>query len=1446
MPTQNQVVKIYQLKTIGYDELSKQLDNISKKFEAIKKAKLSTAGKLLSASDTDELKKYSQELASLTVKEQELKVQRQQMINDQKAANFQRQESIRKQKEEAQGNKVVAGSYNDIYQQQKKLYALVKNTPTGSPVTFQGQTLQYDQAITKLKQLSKAEQDFRRQFSKDNLLVGEYSSGIIKAFSSMGDVGGGVVKRLSSGFNQLKGQIGAFVVSFVGAQALIAGAQKAFSDTVRLDSLESALRSVSKTEQEFDVNTKFLIDTTRRLGLELLETTASYKNFYASATQAGLSADQSREIFEAAAEASATLKLSQQDTNGVLLAFGQIASKGKVQAEELRGQIGERLPGAFSIAARAIGVSQAELNKMLENGEVIANDFLPKFAAELKRTFGTDSTKNVEGLQASINRLKNRFTELLQENQAGLSNFFSFLINSAGVLIKLLPLLIIGLGLYTAEMFRAYVATQLTTKGTILYNLALAAQKIYVAAANAVLIGYYGSIALANGQITKSILLTRIWNTVVRANPLGIILTLLALTAGAFAVFAKSVSGSTTALAENARKQLALNDIEREANKIASEKIGKINSEIAVIKSSITSADTKRKAIENLIKTDKEFSNVIKGNIIDLKELDRAYQKVTDAIRLQARAQATAKLAAEKKAKFDEISILQENISRQAAIQQKKPRKDAEAFVILEELTSTEKKLLEGGFFGGRFTKAAPSLRIGGESVLLLKEELQPLLDELQALAKERQDTYETYLSYQEEADKDLENVLNKKKDQATNFQVDIKELKELIEALDKELGSFQGTQAEYDKKRAERERLQEKLDKIQGKKTSGRASRLTGDQKDAFKDIDAIRDQQIAEQKIAFQKQEIDESTYLNNILSINQKAIDDKLKLLKGANAEERKQIAELHLDRITEEQATNQKLYDIQAKALKDQLDLQLQQIENTNRDQQDNVNLSPVARAQAQLDADNASLAAKQKYFDELDQLSSRYNFDELQKAKQAAEEQARVVIDAQKQVSLQTLTEIKAASEREIAEIQIRYALRTSAILKNEKKSAEAKAKAIDQLNRIQKVDVLTAELNALTKEVAAKDKLQQESLINNDQYLQAVKEQTAKAAELQQAIEDALVPNAERVKRKFTSFKSLFQSSLRDLFNVEEGSEADAKFGQIISESFSLAQDALNSYFDAEEARIQRSLELQLERIDMDYQTAAARAQSVAETESLEKQYANRKRQAEQEAFNKTKELKKKEAKMALATELANIWSSVWSITPPWVAIALGAVMSALALGRHQLRVSEINSQTFEKGGKVPTKTGGKIKGPSHDKGGVPFNYEAEGGELAIINKKSVADNRVRTITGTNKQIASMINELGGGVSFANGAKVKMFASGGSLGQSLQPPVYTPSSVSSTTVINNATMSNEKLDGIIEALNRNSEETSKRIDRLEVVQVTKTVTQAQEKEVQQRNAGRIA
>lgn len=247
------------------------------------------------------------------------------------------------------------------------------------------------------------------------------------------------IRALEGATGRNQRNVGNYAQSFVGGLTKFAGqlglayggaeiVKSVFETTVALDSQNAALKNISKTQGEFLRNQQYLADISERLGLKISDVTGAYKSFYAAATQAGLSATETRRIFSAATEAASTLRLSSEDVNGVLLAFGQILGKGKVQAEELRGQIGERIPGAFAIAARSIGVTQAELSKMLEQGQLIASDFLPKFATELQNTFGNGGAK-VEGLQASVNRLSNAFTNLVSDNGSGLSTFFKLIID---------------------------------------------------------------------------------------------------------------------------------------------------------------------------------------------------------------------------------------------------------------------------------------------------------------------------------------------------------------------------------------------------------------------------------------------------------------------------------------------------------------------------------------------------------------------------------------------------------------------------------------------------------------------------------------------------------------------------------------------------------------------------------------------------------------------------------------------------------------------------------------------------------------------------------------------------------------------------------------------------------------------------------------------------------
>ena len=185
-----------------------------------------------------------------------------------------------------------------------------------------------------------------------------------------------------------------------------------------LDRVKLGLETVTGSAEASIQELGFLRNTATELGLAFSSVERSYIGLAAAAKGTNLEGEETRRLFVAVSKASAALQLDAEQVKGSMLALQQIISKGKVSAEELRQQLGERLPGAFQIAARSMGITTAELDKLLVTGRLTAEDFLPAFAAELERTFSSGAVKGAQSLTAQINRLKNEF-QLLKEALGG-------------------------------------------------------------------------------------------------------------------------------------------------------------------------------------------------------------------------------------------------------------------------------------------------------------------------------------------------------------------------------------------------------------------------------------------------------------------------------------------------------------------------------------------------------------------------------------------------------------------------------------------------------------------------------------------------------------------------------------------------------------------------------------------------------------------------------------------------------------------------------------------------------------------------------------------------------------------------------------------------------------------------------------------------------------------
>lgn len=223
---------------------------------------------------------------------------------------------------------------------------------------------------------------------------------------------------------------------------------------VQLNTLQLSLRSVSKDTQEFNDNFQFASEVSKRYGQDINKIVDTYKNFIASTNESNVSLARRKELYEQIIKAGSTLALSNDDIEGTLRAVGQIFSKGTVQSEELRQQLGERLPGAFNIMAKAIGVSEVELNKMLKDGVVLAEDVMPLFGKELERQFGTGSTNKLKTLGGAWNLLKTNIVLTIDEAGKGiktterLAGVIRYLGENIGGILKSLVLLTTSFTIY--------------------------------------------------------------------------------------------------------------------------------------------------------------------------------------------------------------------------------------------------------------------------------------------------------------------------------------------------------------------------------------------------------------------------------------------------------------------------------------------------------------------------------------------------------------------------------------------------------------------------------------------------------------------------------------------------------------------------------------------------------------------------------------------------------------------------------------------------------------------------------------------------------------------------------------------------------------------------------------------------------------------------------------
>lgn len=226
-------------------------------------------------------------------------------------------------------------------------------------------------------------------------------------------------EQARKGSANLRSEVGTLTRDFLFFRRAIFGlgfsfvARELVQVAIQFDNMRQSLSAVFGTTAKANEQFDFLVATADRLGLSLTSITDRFNKLSIAGREAGLSHEIIKDNFLAVAEAGARLHLSIEQVDGALLALEQIASKGKVSMEELRRQLGNALPGAMSIAAKALGITTEKLFELVENGQLASNVFLKVFPSAIRAAFSVDTNTRIDTTQAAINRFINAIKTLV-------------------------------------------------------------------------------------------------------------------------------------------------------------------------------------------------------------------------------------------------------------------------------------------------------------------------------------------------------------------------------------------------------------------------------------------------------------------------------------------------------------------------------------------------------------------------------------------------------------------------------------------------------------------------------------------------------------------------------------------------------------------------------------------------------------------------------------------------------------------------------------------------------------------------------------------------------------------------------------------------------------------------------------------------------------------------
>jgi tape measure domain-containing protein len=196
--------------------------------------------------------------------------------------------------------------------------------------------------------------------------------------------------------------------AFISLRSAVDAVKSIIETGMGLETINSKLMYVTGSSEQARREWEYVKQSANSLGLEVTSLANVYSTFSASTKGTALEGQQTKDIFLAVAKTAAALKLPVSEVQQAFTALGQMASKGTIQMEELKGQLAEHIPGALQVTANALGVTLPELMDMSKEGKLLASEVLPKFAEELNKLSEGSLPTLTDNVQSQFNILQNQ------------------------------------------------------------------------------------------------------------------------------------------------------------------------------------------------------------------------------------------------------------------------------------------------------------------------------------------------------------------------------------------------------------------------------------------------------------------------------------------------------------------------------------------------------------------------------------------------------------------------------------------------------------------------------------------------------------------------------------------------------------------------------------------------------------------------------------------------------------------------------------------------------------------------------------------------------------------------------------------------------------------------------------------------------------------------------